>query len=59
MTLLHINTAKTLNPWNMCTGINYTKDPRASYYLYVKLIKRGLRIWKMSGDVIIIVLTLN
>lgn len=29
----------------------YQKDPRATFYLYPKLIKNGIRILKFSGDV--------
>ena len=37
--------------WAKCQSLNYTKDPRASYYLYPKIMKRGVKILKFSGDV--------
>ena len=49
----HIN--KYSPSWNVCGKINYTIDGRGSYYLYESLIKSGLRIWKFSGDVTIII----
>jgi serine carboxypeptidase-like clade 2 len=37
--------------WGVCNSLNFTKDPRASIYLYPKLIQNNIRIWKFSGDV--------
>lgn len=49
-TAFHVD--PVLSPtWDICADINYEGDVRATYYLYPKLIKAGLRIWKYSGDV--------
>ena len=49
---LNIDTSKLTKGWEDCSStIKYTKDPRATYYLYPKLIKEGIRILKFSGDV--------
>lgn len=37
--------------WDICSPISYKRDAKESYYLYPKLIKHGIRIWKFSGDV--------
>ncbi|CAD8186613.1 unnamed protein product [Paramecium pentaurelia] len=37
--------------WNDCSNIDYKKDPGATYHLYPKLLKNGIRILKFSGDV--------
>lgn len=46
---LHI--PENLPKWEICSNIDYNIDERGSYYLYPKLIKSGIRIWKFSGDV--------
>lgn len=49
---LNIDSSKLTKGWEDCSStIKYTKDPRATYYLYPKLIKEGIRILKFSGDV--------
>ncbi|CAD8113648.1 unnamed protein product [Paramecium primaurelia] len=49
---INVDTSKLKKEWEDCSStIKYTKDPRATYYLYPKLIKSGIRILKFSGDV--------
>jgi hypothetical protein len=54
-----IHVTDLTSAWNICTKIDYSKDPRASYYLYPKLIKNGIRTWKFSGDVLPITKTIR
>lgn len=37
--------------WWDCADIDYDPTPGASYHLYPKILKEGIRILKFSGDV--------
>jgi len=49
--LIHVRTDIV---WQICApwkAEDYVMDPRASYYLYSKLMKNSVRILHFSGDV--------
>ncbi|CAK64117.1 unnamed protein product (macronuclear) [Paramecium tetraurelia] len=47
----YLNIHPQSDQWAKCQSLNYTKDPRATYHLYPKIMAKGIKILKFSGDV--------